>query len=195
MPGDVADDEVNVAVNNMLKAITASLLMEQVLAPNFKFKPKFPGDVDEPGTIKIKGYKEPSEKVKNIIESDGNFFSYEVIQKYNLKIFLNSTLGLESLAIGEKSYSIPLGCHKKHVNKFRSEKKVEKFGFPLKLPEQGYCWDNDFVYSRVEQKLVHLFNLKYSRWNRIHNKKKKFMSYDKKNKKLKNILKKFKIYI
>ena len=27
-------------MNNMLKAITASLLMEQVLAPNFKFKTK-----------------------------------------------------------------------------------------------------------------------------------------------------------
>ena len=27
-------------MNNMLKAITASLLMEQVVAPNFKFKTK-----------------------------------------------------------------------------------------------------------------------------------------------------------
>ena len=37
---DAGDEEVKVAVNNMLKAITASLLMEQVLAPNFKFKTK-----------------------------------------------------------------------------------------------------------------------------------------------------------
>ncbi len=37
---DAADEEVKVAVNNMLKAITASLLMEQVLAQNFKFKTK-----------------------------------------------------------------------------------------------------------------------------------------------------------
>ncbi len=35
---DAGDEEVKVAVNNMLKAITASLLMEQVLAPNFKFR-------------------------------------------------------------------------------------------------------------------------------------------------------------
>ena len=34
------DDEVKYSVNNMLKAITASLLMEQVLAPNWKFKTK-----------------------------------------------------------------------------------------------------------------------------------------------------------
>ena len=37
---DAEDDEVKLSVNNMLKAITASLLMEQVLAPNFKFKRK-----------------------------------------------------------------------------------------------------------------------------------------------------------
>src|SRR5690606_9611208 len=32
---DAMDDDVRLSVNNMLKAITASLLMEQVLAPNF----------------------------------------------------------------------------------------------------------------------------------------------------------------
>jgi hypothetical protein len=37
---DAQDDEVKLSVNNMLKAITASLLMEQVLAPSFKFKTK-----------------------------------------------------------------------------------------------------------------------------------------------------------
>jgi hypothetical protein len=37
---DASDDQVKLSVNNMLKAITASLLMEQVLAPNFKFKTK-----------------------------------------------------------------------------------------------------------------------------------------------------------
>jgi len=35
---DASEDRVADAVNNMLKAIAASLLMEQVLAPNFKFK-------------------------------------------------------------------------------------------------------------------------------------------------------------
>ena len=37
---DVSDSEVKLSVNNMLKAITASLLMEQVLAPNVNFKTK-----------------------------------------------------------------------------------------------------------------------------------------------------------
>jgi superfamily II DNA or RNA helicase len=79
---DAADDEVKIAVNNMLKAITASLLMEQVLAPSFKFKTKL-SDEDEakPGEIKIHGFKEPSSKrVKDIVESDLNDLKATILQ-------------------------------------------------------------------------------------------------------------------
>ena len=71
---DAEQGFVKLAVNNMLKAITASLLMEQVLAPNFKFKTKLSDDDKaEPSEIKIKGFKTPSAKrVKDIIESDLN---------------------------------------------------------------------------------------------------------------------------
>lgn len=71
---DAEDDLVRISVNNMLKAITCSLLMEQVLAPNFKFKTK-QNDDDKSGEteIKIRGLKEPtSKRVKDIIESDLN---------------------------------------------------------------------------------------------------------------------------
>ena len=70
---DAEDVQVKVAVNNMLKAITCSLLMEQVLAPNFKFKTKLADDTGAtpPGTMKIGGLKEPSTKrTKDIVESD-----------------------------------------------------------------------------------------------------------------------------
>lgn len=70
---DAENEQVTVAVNNMLKAITCSLLMEQVLAPNFKFKAKKNDDFEPapPGTMKIGGFKEPSTKrAKDIIESD-----------------------------------------------------------------------------------------------------------------------------
>lgn len=79
-------DEVKVAVNNMLKAITASLLMEQVLAPNFKFKLKEEDkDEDEEGqdenTIKIRGFKLPtSQRAKDIIESDLNDLKARILQ-------------------------------------------------------------------------------------------------------------------
>ena len=69
---NAADDEVKLSVNNMLKAITASLLMEQVLAPNWKFKTKVSDDDKaKPGEIKIRGLKEPSsQRVKDIVEED-----------------------------------------------------------------------------------------------------------------------------
>jgi superfamily II DNA or RNA helicase len=76
--------EVKVAVNNMLKAITASLLMEQVLAPNFKFKLKDDNDDDDDkdeNTIKIRGFKLPtSQRAKDIIESDLNDLKARILQ-------------------------------------------------------------------------------------------------------------------
>jgi superfamily II DNA or RNA helicase len=79
---DAADDLVKLSVNNMLKAITASLLMEQVLAPNWKFKTKVDDDDKaKPGEIKIRGLKEPSSKrVKDILESDINDLKATVLQ-------------------------------------------------------------------------------------------------------------------
>ena len=79
---DAADDQVKLSVNNMLKAITASLLMEQVLAPNFKFKTwRFDDEEHEEGTIKIRGFKEPSSKrVKEIVESDLNDLKATILQ-------------------------------------------------------------------------------------------------------------------
>jgi superfamily II DNA or RNA helicase len=80
---DANNDEVKLSVNNMLKAITSSLLMEQVLAPSFKFKPRFPDDKEPPkkGELKIRGYKKiKSEKVKEIIVQDLNDLKASILQ-------------------------------------------------------------------------------------------------------------------
>jgi superfamily II DNA or RNA helicase/hemerythrin-like domain-containing protein len=79
---DATNDDVKVAVNNMLKAITASLLMEQVLAPNFNFKPRLSEDEKpKPGEILIRGYRKPSSKrVKDIIESDINDLKANILK-------------------------------------------------------------------------------------------------------------------
>jgi len=47
---DATEEAVTEAVNDTLKAIAASLLMEQVLAPRFEFRPKNPNNVPTPGT-------------------------------------------------------------------------------------------------------------------------------------------------
>jgi hypothetical protein len=79
---DAADDVVKLSVNNMLKAITCSLLMEQVLAPNFKFKAKYPEDETpaQPGEIKVGGFLEPSKKVRDIIDTDLNDLKARILQ-------------------------------------------------------------------------------------------------------------------
>ena len=78
---DVADSEVKLSVNNMLKAITASLLMEQVLAPHVNFRTKTNAGTKDPGTIQIGGFKEPSsKKVKQILESDLNDLKAIILQ-------------------------------------------------------------------------------------------------------------------
>ena len=70
---DAKDSDVAVSVNNMLKAITCSLLMEQVLAPVIKFKPKMEGEDTPPGELRIRGLKgATTDRVKKIIEQDIN---------------------------------------------------------------------------------------------------------------------------
>ena len=57
--------------------------MEQVLAPNFKFKTRLEDDTEAavPGEIKIRGFKQPSTaKVRNIIESDLNDLKAKILQ-------------------------------------------------------------------------------------------------------------------
>lgn len=79
---DAKNELVQVSVNNMLKAITASLLMEQVLAPSFKYRTKLSDeDCAKPGEIKIRGLKEPSSKrVRDILESDINDLKATILQ-------------------------------------------------------------------------------------------------------------------
>jgi superfamily II DNA or RNA helicase len=75
-------DDVQVSVNNMLKAITASLLMEQVLAPNFTFKPRTsPNEKTQAGEVFVKGLKQPpNDKVKRILETELEDLTAAVLQ-------------------------------------------------------------------------------------------------------------------
>ncbi len=72
---DADDEDVKTSVNNMLKAITVSLLMEQILAPNITFKPRSligVGEKVEPGTVIIEDDKNPvSARVQKILSEGG----------------------------------------------------------------------------------------------------------------------------
>ena len=68
-----ADDVVTEAVNDTLKAIAASLLMEQVLAPRFEFKPKNPQNEPAPGFDYGEGGYDPKKCNVGFNEESGKF--------------------------------------------------------------------------------------------------------------------------
>lgn len=95
---DATQQSVANATNDMLKAITASLLMEQVLAPNFKFKTKLSNDESKhiAGEFKIKGYKEPSSKrVKDIVEQDLADLKAKILSDASIEKTLGSDISPE----------------------------------------------------------------------------------------------------
>lgn len=83
---DAQDDEVLFAVNSIMKAISASLLMEQVLAPVYKFKPK-DDKPDKPGNLSIRGLKpaDTTERTKKIIENDMEDLKSSILQSQDIQ--------------------------------------------------------------------------------------------------------------
>jgi len=70
---DASEGAVTEAVNDTLKAIAASLLMEQVLAPKFEFKPKTVASTAEPGFDYGDGGYDPTKCNVGFNETSGTF--------------------------------------------------------------------------------------------------------------------------
>lgn len=70
---DASEEAVTEAVNDTLKAIAASLLMEQVLAPRFEFKPKNPTSGPQEGFDYGEGGYDPDRCNVGINEETGKF--------------------------------------------------------------------------------------------------------------------------
>jgi superfamily II DNA or RNA helicase len=70
---DASEAAVTEAVNDTLKAIAASLLMEQVLAPRFEFKPKNPANEPTPGFDYGEGGYDPIKCNVGFNEENGKF--------------------------------------------------------------------------------------------------------------------------
>jgi hypothetical protein len=70
---DAAEDAVTEAVNDTLKAIAASLLMEQVLAPRFNFTPKNPQSGPVEGFDYGEGGYDPNKPNVGFSEDTGQF--------------------------------------------------------------------------------------------------------------------------
>lgn len=70
---DASEETVAEAVNDTLKAIAASLLMEQVLTPRFEFKPKNPTSGPAPGFDYGQGGYDPGKCNVGFNEASGQF--------------------------------------------------------------------------------------------------------------------------
>ena len=78
---DATQTDVKVAVNDFLKAITASLLMEQVMAPSWKFKTEKDDDDRSPRTLIVEGLKPlSSEKTKLIVQEQLDDLKASILQ-------------------------------------------------------------------------------------------------------------------
>lgn len=86
------------AVNDMLKAISGAMLMEQVLAPNFKFYRREDGDIRAPvettkdGTVHIgiRGLMEPpTPRARAIVENDMNELVAKACQAMDRRVVAN----------------------------------------------------------------------------------------------------------
>ena len=80
---DAEQGDVKVAVNDFLKAITASLLMEQVMAPSWHFKTVKDADDDDktPRTLIVEGLKPlSSEKTKLIVQEQLDDLKAAILQ-------------------------------------------------------------------------------------------------------------------
>ncbi|MAC14086.1 MAG: DEAD/DEAH box helicase [Alcanivorax sp.] len=70
---DASEQAVTEAINDTLKAIAASLLMEQVLAPRFEFKPKNPASGPQEGFDYGEGGYDPEKCNVGVNEETGQF--------------------------------------------------------------------------------------------------------------------------
>ena len=106
-------EEIVESVNNILKAITASLLMEEVIAPKFNFKPKNldtdgAGSGEDGGfddgrghTVFIDGFRGiKSDRVKDIIENDIVDLKAKILQDPDVQKAIGQNVPAETINNG-----------------------------------------------------------------------------------------------
>lgn len=103
---DARQEDVVTTVNNITKAIVASLLMEQVLQPNYSFRRKV--DNSEPvsdDNIMIDGLRDPStDRVRSIIQNDMTEVQEAILQHPDVQKAIASAmdgLGLDANTINK----------------------------------------------------------------------------------------------
>jgi hypothetical protein len=93
--------DVKVAVNDFLKAITASLLMEQVMAPSWKFKTENDDSESSPRTLIVEGLKPlSSEKTKLIVQEQLDDLKAAILQNEAVVKAISGSTTAETITLG-----------------------------------------------------------------------------------------------
>ncbi len=122
----------------------------------------------------------------NIINKKNN---YLITDNYENIIFTDSTLGYECMAKGKKIISLSLGSLKKNWCLKNNFTPINKFGYPYKIKNEGFCWSNSCSEKKVIKLLKNILHMKQSSFNRnIKAYKNKIMFFDQQNSKFKKLI-------
>ena len=136
-------------------------------------------------------YKEEKNFFKLIINSNNWKFlkkrkypkNYQLLDKFENIVFIDSTLGYESIAREKKVAVFSL-------RKVNSDSKYEKFGYPLKMKPRGFFYSNSCNYSEIKRVLDNVTNCSDQKWKtKILPKLSEFRYFDMNNTMLKKNLK------
>ena len=98
---EAAQADVKVAVNDFLKAITASLLMEQVMAPSWKVKTEHDDSESSPRTLIVEGLKPlSSEKTKLIVQEQLDDLKAAILQNEAVVKAISGSTTAETITLG-----------------------------------------------------------------------------------------------
>ena len=82
-------------------------------------------------------------------ERKNNFCSsYNLIDKVELSVSLNATLGYENLSRGNKTFFLNVNDRNLDCNSFL------QFGYPYLFPKKGYFWSNKLIKNDFLKKLI-----------------------------------------
>lgn len=112
-------------------------------------------------------------------------FTYNVIDKSNIILGIDSTVLYESFARGQKTIFFDI----RPTNKFLE--KTRYFAWPNKLNKNGPFWESKNDFNSIQKIIDKVYRYNNKQWLDINNKyKNKIMSYDDQNKKFNLLMKK-----
>ena len=97
---------------------------------------------------------------KNFIYKNRNeHSSYDLIDNSKLTVFIDSSLGYQSLSRGNKTFA--LSARSKYNNNPNF-----KFGWPAIKKNEGLFWINYFDEKKINFKLNNLYKMSHQEWNK-----------------------------